>query len=202
MHCSAGLQQSRMEKGKFYKPKNTRFGTLRPSEEEIIKTLTRKGSKTIGYLTGNSLYNRLGLTTQVPSLLTIARKTRLPNKEISGYKVKFVIQPLAFTKPDIPLLQLLDAFTDIRKIPDTSPAKVIPMLIDKIRKMEQSQIVRMSKLVMAYPPSTRALLGAILENYFPAQPIDDLCKSLNPLTNYKLEGVEKVLSNKAKWNFI
>jgi len=35
----------RLEKGKYYKPKTTRFGPIRPSESEIIKALTQKGDE-------------------------------------------------------------------------------------------------------------------------------------------------------------
>lgn len=192
----------RIEKGKYYKPKKSRFGNLRPSEAGIFKTLTQRGGKTIGYLTGNVLYNRWGLTTQVASVLTIARRSRLPQKELSGYKIKFVVRPFAFKEADIPLLQLLDALTDIKKIPDTSPAKVIPILAERIRDLKETQIGRMCTLAMEYPPSTRALLGALSEACLPTEPVDLLRNSLNPLTKYKLKGVESVLPNKAKWNFI
>src|SRR6185369_11858924 len=48
----------RLGKGKYYKPKNSRFGALRPTETVIVKTLTQRGGKTVGYLTGNALYNQ------------------------------------------------------------------------------------------------------------------------------------------------
>jgi|SRR5882724_4434107 len=192
----------RLEKGRYYKPKNTRFGALRPSEAEILKILTQRGGKTIGYLTGNILYNRWGLTTQMASVLTIARKSRLPQKELSGYKVKFIVRPFVFKGADIPLLQILDSLTDIRKIPDTSPAKVIPILVGRTGALKEAQISRMCTLATEYPPSTRALLGALLEEYFPAQRVDVLRHSLNPLTKYKLKGIEAVLPDKAKWNFV
>jgi Family of unknown function (DUF6088) len=192
----------RIEKGKYYKPKKTRFGSLRPSEEEILKSLTQRAGKTIGYLTGKVLYNRWGLTTQVTNVLTIARRSRLPQKELSGYKIKFVVRPFAFKETDIPLLQLLDALTDIRKIPDTSPAKVIPTLAEKIINLQETQIKRMCILAMEYSPSTRALLGALLEANSLAQGVELLRNSLNPLTKYKLKGIENILPNKAKWQFI
>lgn len=191
----------RLEKGKYYKPKTTRFGTIRPSESEILKALTKKNGKTIGYLTGNALYNRWGLTTQVPGILTIARRTRLPEKELSGYKIKFAVRPFAFKESDIPMMQILDALTDIQKIPDTSPEKILPILLEKIRNLQPLQLSGMMKLALEYPPSTRALLGALLEIYLPAEPTDILRKSLNPLTRYRLKGIETVLPNKAKWNF-
>lgn len=191
----------RLEKGKYYKPKTSRFGTLRPEESEIIKALTQKGDKTTGYLTGNTLYNSWGLTTQVPNVLTIARRTRLPEKELSGYKIKFVVRPFPFKETDIQMMQLLDALTDIQKIPDTSPEKNIPILAEKIRNLQTSQLSRMMKLALEYPPSSRALLGALLETYLPDQPTDILRKSLNPLTKYRLKGIETVLPNKTKWHF-
>jgi len=191
----------RLEKGKFYKSKTTRFGPIRPTESEIIKALTQKGDKITGYLTGNALYNRLGLTTQVPNTLTIARRTRLPEKDLSGYKIRFTVRPFPFKETDVPLMQLLDAFTDIQKIPDTSPEKVVPFLVEKISNLQPLQISRMMKLALKYPPSTRALLGALLEAYLPSQPTDILRKSLNPLTKYKLKGIETVLPNNTKWNF-
>jgi len=191
----------RLEKGKYYKPKKSRFGALRPSETEIVKTLTQRGGKTVGYLTGNALYNQWGLTTQVPGKLTIARRSRLPEKEISGYKVKFSVRPFPFKGADIPMLQLLDALTDIRQIPDTSPATVVPLLIVKMKELQPSQLDKLTRLALEYPPSTRALLGTILDTHFPEQKTELLQASLNPLTRYQLAGIEALVSNKSKWYF-
>ena len=192
---------ARIEKGKYYKPSKTRFGTLRPSETQIVKSLTQRGDKTVGYLTGNVLYNQWGLTTQVPNTLTIARRNRLPEKELSGYKIKFSVRPFPFTAIDIPLLQLLDGLTDIRRIPDAAPASVIPILVSKMREILPYQLNQLVKLSMDYPPSTRALLGAVLETYFPNQETAELLASLNTLTRFRLKDIEIAVKNKAKWNF-
>jgi len=191
----------RLGKGKYYKPKNSRFGALRPSETEIVKTLTQRGGKTVGYLTGNALYNQWGLTTQVPGKLTIARRSRLPEKEISGYKIKFAVRPFPFKGTDIPMLQLLDALTDIRQIPDTSPATIVPSLVAKMKELQPSQLDKLTRLALEYPPSTRALLGSLLDTYFPGQKTELLQASLNPLTRYQLDGIEALVSNKSKWYF-
>ncbi|HEY4060956.1 MAG TPA: DUF6088 family protein [Puia sp.] len=191
----------RLEKGKYYKPKNSRFGTLRPSEAEIVKALTQRGGKMVGYLTGNALYNKWGLTTQVPGKITIARRSRLPEKEVSGYKIKFTLRSFPFKETDIPLLQLLDALTDIRQIPDTSPAGVIPVLVNRMKELQSSQLDQMVGLASEYPPSTRALLGALLDTNFPAQQTGSLLASLNSLTRYRLAGIEALLPNKSKWYF-
>ena len=191
----------RLGKGKYYKPKESRFGLLRPSETEIVKTFTLRGGKTVGYLTGNALYNQWGLTTQVPNKITIARRSRLPEKEISGYNLKFAVRPFPFREADIPMLQILDALTDIREIPDTSPATVVPLLVTKMKELQPSQLDKLTRLALEYPPSTRALLGALLDTYFPEQKTGQLQKSLNPLTRYQLEGIEALVLDKSKWYF-
>jgi hypothetical protein len=191
----------RIEKGKYYKPVKNRFGVIRPSETELIKTLTQRGNETVGYLTGSALYNHWGLTTQVPNTITIARRSRLPEKDLNGYKVKFAVRPFSFIATDVALLQVLDVLTDIRRIPDAAPASIIPLLIDRMRELPSVQLERLIQLALNYPPSTRALLGMMLQTYFPAQDTKRLQSSLNPLTKFRLKGLETVVADKAKWNF-
>ena len=57
----------KLSKGKFYKPKKSVFGILKPNQEELLKSYLFDGKKRITYITGNYLYNQLGLTTQVGS---------------------------------------------------------------------------------------------------------------------------------------
>jgi hypothetical protein len=147
------------------------------------------------------LYNQWGLTTQVPNKLTIARRSRLPEKEIEGYKIKFVARPFPFKEADIPMLQLLDALTDIRQIPDTSPLTAVPLVVAKMKELQLSHLNRLTRLALEYPPSTRALLGALLITHFPEQKTELLQASLNPLTRFQLDGIETLVSNKSKWHF-
>ena len=190
----------RVKKGKYYKPKQTRFGVLRPDESEIIKTLTQKNNKSVGYITGLTLYNQLGLTTQVSNTLVIARNSRLSVNKINGYKVRFITGPAKFGQKDIPLLQLLDIIRNIKTIPNTSVKKSILVLVGLMKKISSDDLKKMSKLALDnYNPATRALLGAILELNFPATPINDLLKSLNPLSKYKLKIDKPTLPNKSKW---
>ncbi|WP_027721181.1 hypothetical protein [Maridesulfovibrio zosterae] len=51
------------------------FGQISPSDEELISFLTRKGDKITGILTGQSVYFKLQIATQVPNTLTIASIT-------------------------------------------------------------------------------------------------------------------------------
>ena len=56
------------------------------------------------------------------------------------------------------------------------------------------------RLAQKYPPSTRALLGALLEEFKQYAFTTVLQKSLNPITKYKLKGVSKALTTSENWN--
>lgn len=53
---------SKLSKRKYYKPEKTPFGELQPEQEQVVKNLLEDDGKLIGYLTGYSIYNKLGLT--------------------------------------------------------------------------------------------------------------------------------------------
>ena len=65
-------------------------------------------------------------------------------------------------------------------------------------KAEETQLV--PKLALNYPPSTRALTGALLEKTGNEKYTQELKKSLNPITVYKLGIQDKVLSTVKNWN--
>ena len=62
----------RVSSGNYYKPKQTPFGILAPTMEELFKDLLFLRGKPIGYLTGYYAFNLLGLTTQQPTAIEIA----------------------------------------------------------------------------------------------------------------------------------
>ena len=69
---------SKLAKGKYFKPEKTPFGVLQPSQEQIVKDLLDEDGKTIGYLTGYSVYNKLGLTAQVSNVIQIGKNETRP----------------------------------------------------------------------------------------------------------------------------
>ena len=51
---------AKLSKGKYYKPEETVFGQLQPDQYQVVKDLLEEDGKVIGYLTGYSIYNKLG----------------------------------------------------------------------------------------------------------------------------------------------
>jgi hypothetical protein len=62
---------SKLGKGKYYKPEGSPFGKLVPNQAHVVKDLLQENGKISGYLTEDSIYNKLGLTTQVGNTIQI-----------------------------------------------------------------------------------------------------------------------------------
>ena len=193
---------TKLSKGKYYKPETTRFGNLQPEQAQIVKDLIQEDAKITGYLTGFSLYNQLGLTTQVSNIIQIGKNQIRPNFKRERYTISFIKQKNNITKENIPLLRILDAIRYIKKIPDASiesSCKRLVALLKKLSRQDKSTIVR---LALKYPPATKALLGAMLDALKESSLTEPLYKTLNHITKYKLAGASKVLHTTEKWNIV
>jgi len=191
---------SKLNKGKYYKPEKTTFGELAPPQYQVVKDLLEEDGKIIGYLTGYSIYNQLALTTQVSNLIQIGRNEVRPAFKRERYTISFIRQRNTITKESIPILQLLDAIRYIKKIPNTTLSSTFSrllVLVDELGESEEKSMVRLSQ---KYPPATRALLGAILDQLGRINYLNTLQNSLNPITQYKMKGAEEVLKTTENWN--
>lgn len=194
---------AKLSKGKFYKPENTPFGNLLPDQKQIVKDLLEKeGRVIIGYLTGYSIYNQLGLSTQVSNVIQIGCANVRPAIKRGIYKIVFVKQKNTITKENIPLLQILDAIKTIKKIPDASVLKSCKRFVAIVKELSKKQNNLLAKLALKYPPSTRALLGSFIDLAKPELDTSILLKSLNPITTYKIGLGESNLLNAQKWNIV
>jgi len=111
-----------------------------------------------------------------------------------------VRQKNTVTRDNIPLLQILDSIRYIKKIPDTTIQKSTTRLAYIIAELSNEDKKTMARLAQKYPPSSRALLGAILEDSGDIKYLDKLRESLNPITTYNLKGVLEVLPVAKNWN--
>lgn len=186
----------KLAKGKFYKPEQSIFGTLKVSEQEIVKDFLQDGEKITGYLTGLSIYSKLGFTTQVSSVIQIAKNNIRPNLQRDYYKIHFVLQKNEITENNVPLLQLLDVIRYIKNIPDTTIEKAIERLTILITALSTEQLVEIKELAKKYPPSVRALLGLILENE--KIEAEDLLATLNPISTYNYN-IANLFENAKRW---
>ena len=190
----------RVSTGVFYKPRKTAFGELKPIEDELLKSYLFEKGKRIAYITGTSLYNRLGLTTQIPRRKKIAsRKKRITvsRGSVQATPAKSYVE---VTDNNYYLLELLDALKDFKKIPDLDESSAIKILSKRLKELNLSETKSLIKYSLAYPPRVRGLLGALLENIKTSSDLTALKKSLNPFSEYKYGFEKKQLPMAENWN--
>jgi len=193
---------NKLSKGKYFKPQETVFGSLLPDQRQIVKDLLEENGKLVGYITGYSIYNLLGLTTQVSSVIQIGKREIRPSFKRGRFRIAFIKQKNTINKDNVPLLRLLDAIRYIKKIPDATIDKSCIRLMALLRKLKVDEQKQLIKLAFKYSPATRALLGALLREIDckVETELRDLQDSLNPITVYNLSISENALSNAKYWN--
>jgi len=196
----AAGQIRRASKGRFYKPKETEFGELPLVSYQLVKDLLEKNGNVIGYLTGYTVFNELGLTTQVPFALQIGVPNEKKAIKRNYYRISFIKQQNEITKENTPLLQLLDCLRFFKNIPDSMPDETCRRLLLLLKELKEQQKEEIKKLSLKYTPQATALLGAMLETLNPKEDTVEMLNALNPQTFYKLGISDKILFNQIKWN--
>lgn len=190
----------RASTGVFYKPKQSAFGELRPREEELLKPYLFQDRKRIAYITGGSLYNRMGLSTQVPKTIKVASKEKRVTTKIGKTQVKPVKSYVDVSNDNFYLLEILDALKDFKTIPDLDKKSAIALLKNMISKLSVNDQSKMIRYALKYPPRVTALLGAILELSKKKNGLESLRTHLNPLTTYKIGIEQETLPTAPEWN--
>lgn len=188
-------------KGKYYKPKKTRFGEMGPNSKEKINSYI-DSTKKLSYETGLNSFRQLGLTTQVPNITTIATDKSSRRIKVDNLNIKFVKRRVNAPKKYTKLLQILDALKDIKSIPDVTPSEALQYLKKIISNLTQKEQKKLAYFVKEYTPRTKALLGAILRDLGLWEEAYKIKAELNSLTKYKLGIKDGILNNKKEWGII
>lgn len=185
----------RIRRGLYLKPKTSRFGALPPTSEAMIAGLGMQGKKS--YTSGLLAFNKLGLTTQIPNILTLRGGNTTTRFNINGTKFEIKAGRSPKSKRDVPLMVLLDSIREIKNIPDTNLIESIQILKQKISDLTRDEKVRLVTLALDDKPMVKALLGAILDEMNP-ELTNRIQQSLNTLTTYKLGQTNLIFASKWK----
>ena len=191
---------TRVSNGVFYKPRKTVFGTLLPSEDELLRPYLFDGNRRIGYITGAALYNKMGLTTQVPKNLRVASRGSRIVTRIGSIKVSPIKSYVEVTNTNYTLLEILDAIKDFKIIPDLDKNMVIRIFLGKIKLLSDLERNKMIRMALKYPPRVRAFLGALLNALEMNVNTIPLKRSINPFSKYNLGINEELLPTVSNWN--
>jgi hypothetical protein len=191
---------TRLSKGQFYVPKRGLLGELKPTDSELLRTMLYKNGRLRGYVTGLSLYNKLGLTTQMPRTITLALNGPRQQKEFGTIRIKTLETRIPIEEDNVELLQYLDALKDIKTISDTNINQSLKIMGSKIAALSQREQKTITSLALDYySAQVRALLGLLFSD-LKITLAGSLKLSLNPTTIYKLKLDDKIWPEANKWN--
>lgn len=179
---------ARVEKGAYYRPKQSSLGlgVLPIYQDEQLNYLTRKLN---GYLTGTYIYNKMALTEQVSSVITIAAP-----QPVRPFRFKKLSVECVKAYVDIPdnenvlhLVRMLDAMKDLKYIPGTTPQQAYNRIYAlHISQLSTIDLERIVTLATTYPPRVRKILSDMLKKANRPDLSKQLVKTICPTTRFKL----------------
>lgn len=189
----------RLSKGKYYKPKEGFFGEIAPSDAEVLKSYLSAPNT---YITGLKAFNEMGLTTQVPNVITIATEKQARRIKVKNLNIQFVRIKQKIEKEDVYLLRVLDALESMKNIPNTTVDEVVLYVKGFMQKLSSREVKTMTQYALKYRPKTKAIFAAILETLDYSKEAQKIQATLNPFSSYKVGISESILPNKAQWKII
>ena len=176
----------RVEKGRFYKPRKGALGDVPVSDEERLRDVLYRNGRRVGYVTGPALYNRLGLTTQLPKTVAIAVNRATQIKDLGTIRMKLLSRRAPISDSTVPLLEILDILRDARKVAGANVERVIQETTKRLKELKPAEVRKLQRFALDYyNPGTRALLGMLLTRC-QIEVLPALKASLNPTTRFDL----------------
>ena len=184
-----GVENRRLKraaKGRFYKPRKGVLGDIPLSDEERLRDVLYRNGRRSGYITGPALYNRLGLTTQIPRTIMIATNRAAQTKDFGTIRIKMVPRRAPIGDSTVPLLEMLDVLRDAKNVPDAGVGRVIEEMAKRLMDLTPGERKKLQRLALDYyNAGARAVLGMLLtrcgREVSPA-----LRASINPTTRFNL----------------
>lgn len=175
MHKNKKLEK--LSKGIYYFPKETKFGVIPISDEEIISLFTKNNE---GMVVGYSLYNKLNLTTQISKKITIySSNVNNEIKNIRNIEIKNV--NTNYSKGYIKIIEMLEVLQNFYEIQDLN-YNAFYNYVEDFSKYYNEDITNDILKNVNYKKSTISSLNNIL-NFFKIE--NNLNQYLSSLSKYK-----------------
>ena len=187
--CKSG-EIERVSQGVYCRPKKTRFGTVLPSEREIVEAFTGGNS---GVVVGYGLYNSLGITTQISkrqnaySRIAEEQLRQIGNVTIRKYEMEYTDD----VKSMIQMMELLHHYRDIQDINITAWMRSM----ERLSAGYNEKTFEVVQKTIGYPKWTIAFLREVLEFY---QKPNSLNRYLSALSDYPIPKMEVLYETSRK----
>lgn len=179
----------RIEKGAYYRPKKSilGLGKLPVYQDEQFRYLTEKLN---GYVTGPYVYNKMGLTEQVATTITISTFNPVRRFRFKNLDVECVKAYCADYKDNsiLPYLRLLDALKDMKHIPGTTAQDIYNRVKSQyFNEYDQLELEKIVSLAKSYPPRVRKVVADILGDIGQTVLQAEMAKTILPTTRFNMD---------------
>ena len=178
----------RVEKGAYFRPRKSALGlgSLPVYQDEQFRYITQKLD---GYITGAYIYNKMGLTEQVATTITIAtpkpvRRFRFKNLDIECVKAYSMAH---LNENNIPHLRVLDAVKDIKHIPGSIEQDIYERIKNQYFKgFSIPELINVVSLTKDYPPRVRKIVADLLGEIGQHDLRREIASTILPTTRFNL----------------
>lgn len=180
--CKKGILVH-LTKGLYYRPKNTRFGTVPISEKDIVDHYIKDNQ---GIVVGYRLFNQKGLTTQISKRVEVL-SSAVPGKKKNIHNIYVMNISISLTPETIPIIETLEILQNYKSIEDINNTELAAYMKDFARHYANEATVYVLKN-RKYKKSTIAFLESFL-NYFKVE--NTLNQFLSSLSSYAIPDIEE-----------
>ena len=180
--CKKGILVH-LTKGLYYRPKNTRFGTVPISEKDIVDHYIKDNQ---GIVVGYRLFNQKGLTTQISKRIEVL-SSAVPGKKKNIHNVYVINISISLTPETIPIIETLEILQNYTSIEDINDTALVAYMKDFARQYSDEATVYVLKN-RKHKKSTIAFLESFL-NYFKVE--NTLNQFLSLLSSYAIPDIEE-----------
>lgn len=156
----------RLSRGKYFIPRKSKFGHIKPSDDKIIKYVIEeiyKRTKNKPYFASNSIFQKLGLTTQITSEIFLICSIKVPyNITIKNLKFNLIRYKGNWKNKNVKYYEILYSIQNMDKVPDAIIDDVYFKLFAIISKLTTKEISILVECSNDFNNKTKVLLGSIL----------------------------------------
>lgn len=172
-----------LTKGLYYRPKNTRFGTVPISEKDIVDHYIKDNQ---GIVVGYRLYNQKGLTTQISKCVEIL-SSAVPGKKKNIHNVYVMNINISLTPETITIIETLEILQNYKSIEDINNSALAAYMKEFARQYSDEDAVYVLKN-RKYKKSTIAFLESFLNHF---QVKNSLNQFLSSLSSYNIPDMKE-----------
>lgn len=197
----------RLAEGLYYKEEVGILGALPPSYDAVLHALIVSNNKRVGFVTGQQLFNKRGLSTQVPATTTVVTSKFAPKSvDVDGIKIKVERKSERIKEKDIKRFEFEYILNNLTKIQSLEANQLLDSLSTYIELFysDKKQFLKLYEHLRY--KKTKAFLGALLEDYQEQSQhsfeyfLRVIKKDLSQRSEYKLGYIANFINHTKEWN--